>query len=265
MWPLTTQAAKIALAMRYVVKGHESRSSIDMFRRYRLLDYFYTAFHQASTDGTPVLYPLWFNYPQDSNTFPIDLQFFFGDSILVSPVTGANVTFVEIYLPDDIFYDFSTFEPVQGHGANITLTNVNFTTIPVHIRGGVVLPLRAEGTMTTTELRATDFQFVVAPGTNGSASGSLYIDDGVSIANTEVASVQMEFEKGRLTVDGTFVESTGVKVASAVFLNVDSKPSRVELNGSSVKDSQISFDSKTKVLTVTLGIDFDAGFTVSYS
>jgi alpha-glucosidase len=113
--------------------------------RYRLLDYFYTAFHKASVVGSPVVNPLWFKYPMDTTTFGIDLQFLFGDSILVSPVTEENITMVTIYLPKDKFYDLATFTPVEGTGQNMTLTDVNFTMIPLHIRGGAVLPLRTAG------------------------------------------------------------------------------------------------------------------------
>jgi hypothetical protein len=54
--------------------------------RYRLLDYFYTAFHEASLQGTPVVSPMWFKYPKDTAIYPIDFQWFFGGSILVLPV-----------------------------------------------------------------------------------------------------------------------------------------------------------------------------------
>ena len=60
--------------------------------RYHLLDYFYTAFHKASVNGSPIVNPLWFKYLTDTATF------------------GS------IYLPKDKFYDFATFSPVEGTG-----------------------------------------------------------------------------------------------------------------------------------------------------
>jgi alpha-glucosidase (family GH31 glycosyl hydrolase) len=109
------------------------------------------------------------------STYGIDLRFFFGDWILVSPVTDEDATSVSIYLPKDQFYDFATLAPVDGTGQRVTLSNVSLTEIPLHICGGAALPLRAKGAMTTTELRAQDLQFVVAPGTDGTAAGTLYV------------------------------------------------------------------------------------------
>ena len=139
--------------------------------RYRLIDYIYTAFHRAHLDGTPILNPLWFKYPTDSNTFDLDLQFFFGDSILVSPITEENKTSVEAYFPNEIFYDFQTLRAIGIQGSNMTL-NANLTEIPLHIRGGSILPLREKGTMTTKALRNVDFEILVAPNSNGTAKGS---------------------------------------------------------------------------------------------
>jgi alpha-glucosidase len=126
--------------------------------RYRLMD-----FHQASADGSPVVHPLWYHYPEDTSTYPIDFQFLFGPSILVSLVTEENSISANIHLPNDT-YDFLTLAPVIGEGKSATLNNVDFTEIPVYTVGGSILPLRVNGTMTTTELRKTDFELVVAPG-----------------------------------------------------------------------------------------------------
>lgn len=229
------------------------------------MDYFYTTFHQAHLDGTPVLNPLWYIYPNDASTFPVDLQFFFGKSILVSPVTQENSTSVSAYFPKDVFYDFQTLAPFQGQGSIVTLDNINFTSIPVHIRGGVILPLREKGSMTTTILRKTDFEFVVAPGTNGIASGSLYMDDGVSITQKTSTTVGMKFAKGLLTVAGQFAFPTGVDVARVRFLGVAKAPHSVKLNGKEVKQASVSHDASSHVLSVELGIAFTKGFSVQFS
>ncbi|KAJ3513859.1 hypothetical protein NLJ89_g2723 [Agrocybe chaxingu] len=177
-----------------------AKNAIDI--RYRLMDYIYTAFHQAHIDGTPILHPVWFKYPKDANTFAIEHQFFYGDSILVSPVTDEGATSISIYLPRDVFYDFTTLAPLQGTGSSVTLTDVDLTKIPVHIKGGTVLPLRVSSAMTTTLLQQTDFEFVVAPDGRGAASGSLYIDDGENLVQRGTTEVGMVFRGG--TIDGVW-------------------------------------------------------------
>jgi alpha-glucosidase len=232
---------------------------------YRLLDYIYTAFHQAKIDGTPVLNPLWFIYPKDPATYPIDLQFFYGSSLLVSPVTEENSTSVTIYLPSDIFYNLQTLAPVQGHASNVTLTNIPFTEIPLHIRGGVILPMRVASAMTTTQLRKTDFEFVVAPGTNGKASGALYLDDGVSITPSSTTEVTMSYANGQLIVQGEFRFKTGVRVAGVKFLSVSQAPKSVRINGRNVGEKAISYDAATQVLAVNIGLPFVGDMMVQYT
>jgi len=216
-------------------------------------------------DGTPVLHPLWFKYPKDSNTYALDHQFFFGDSILISPVTDDDATSVSIYLPRDTFYDFATLAPVQGSASNINLSNVNFTRIPLHIKSGVVLPLRAQSAMTTKALRKNDFEFIVAPNVHGEASGSLYIDDGESIVQAASTQVKMSFKNGKLDVSGSFGFATGVNVSRIRFLGVNSTPKQVIVDGKVKGASQVSYDSANKVLDVSIGKPFVKGFSVRYS
>ncbi|KAF8870107.1 family 31 glycoside hydrolase [Gymnopilus junonius] len=196
LWPSVAQAARNALDIRY-----------------RLLDYIYTAFHQAHTDGTPVVHPFWFKYPKDTNTFAIDHQFF-----LAIPSS-------------DIFYDFATLAPVQGTASYITLPDVNFTTIPLHIKGGAVLPLRSQSAMTTTTLRKIDFELVVAPDVHDQATGQLYADDGESISPPSSTQVKMVFANGKLNVSGSFGYNLGVNVQRVRFLGIASSPKRVLVNG----------------------------------
>ncbi|KAI0317397.1 alpha-glucosidase [Amylostereum chailletii] len=242
-WPLVADAARNVLAIRY-----------------RLMDYIYTAFHQASLDGTPVLQPLWFQYPSDPSTWALELQFLYGPSILVSPVTEDNSTSVTLYLPQDRFYDLVTLAPVVGNATTLTLTGVNYTDIPLHIRGGAVLPLRANGTMTTTALRATDFEFVVAPGADGRARGALYLDDGVSVVQAGMTEVAMAYADGVLKVDGAFGYATDVKVARVRVLGVQAKPGSVQVDGA---EKEFAYDAEREVVSVEVGKALTGGWELT--
>lgn len=192
-----------------------ARKALDA--RYRLLDYLYTALHQSSTDGSPSVYPLFFMYPSDENTYGIDYQFLLGESILVCPVFEDDSQSVTFYLPDDIFYDFWTLEEVRGSGKNLTLDNVAWTDIPVYIRGGSIVPLRSESANTTVTLREKNFDLIVASGQDGTANGVLYLDDGESI-NGDESLIKFEWDGTTLHASGSFGYASGLEVQKVVIL-----------------------------------------------
>lgn len=200
-WPLTTDAARKVIPVRY-----------------RLLDYFYTAFNRQTKTGLPALNPLFYHYPEDANTFGIEYQFFFGDDILVSPVLEENSTSVSIYLPNETFYDFWTLETVQGTGAYINLTDVGFDSIPLHIRGGAILPLRAESANTTTELRKQNFVLWIAPNSTNQAHGLLYLDDGDSLEQDGTSNIVFTYDNGDFSMAGDFGYETDVVIQNITVL-----------------------------------------------
>ncbi|KAJ5819276.1 glycoside hydrolase family 31 protein [Penicillium riverlandense] len=202
-WPIVADAARGAIATRY-----------------KLLDYMYTNFHRQSTTGAPMLTPLMWEYPDDANTFAIDLQFFHGDAFLVCPVTTPNETSVTFYMPKDTFYDFDTFEKIEGKGANMTRNNVGYSEIPVYIRGGNIIPMRTKSAYTTTALRREDFELIIAPGAHGRASGDLYLDDGDSLEPTETSLLHFSYNKGVLEMDGSFGYQPDVKISTIKLLDV---------------------------------------------
>ncbi len=58
--------------------------------RYQLMPYIYTLASKVTRDGTIMMRPLVFAYPNDKNTWGITDQYLFGSSILVNPVTHSH-------------------------------------------------------------------------------------------------------------------------------------------------------------------------------
>lgn len=201
-----------------------ARKVIDI--RYRLLDYIYTALYQQTVDGTPLLNPVFYLYPDDEATFGLDMQYFYGDALLVAPVTEENATSVDVYLPDDVFYDWYTQQQIEGNGSYITVADQALTDIPLYLRGGVIVPLRAESANTTTALREKDFALLIVLDRNSTAKGQLYLDDGVSLEQTNGTTlVQFSYADGKLVAEGTFGYGSGVVVSNITILGYDGSSS----------------------------------------
>ncbi|KAK1090712.1 hypothetical protein LTR48_007762, partial [Friedmanniomyces endolithicus] len=206
---------------RYPIVAEAARNAIAT--RYQLLDYMYTAFYDQNQSGTPTVQPMFFVYPEDRNANSLAYQYFYGPGIMVAPVTIENSTTTDIYMPDDIFYDYYTHETVRGHGAMVTLTNVAYTTIPLYYKGGAIVALRANSANTTAELRKQDFSIVIAPGLNGTASGSLYLDDGVSIEQAATSYIDFKYDaSGHFAMTGSFGYDAGVSITSITVLGKNS-------------------------------------------
>jgi alpha-glucosidase len=172
---------------------------------------------------------------------------------------------MSLYLPEDTFYDFLTYAPIHGEGAIVNLPDVPYTSIPVYIKSGVVLPLRVNSANTTTMLRQQDFELVVAPTSSGTASGQLYIDDGVSVTqNKRTTEAVFKFAHGKLIAEGQFASSNWVSLVS--FLGVTKVPSVVEVNGRPLSKNDIRYNATNSVLRVNGSIPLNGhGFFVSYS
>ncbi|AEO55839.1 glycoside hydrolase family 31 protein [Thermothelomyces thermophilus ATCC 42464] len=206
---------------RWPTVAEAARKAIDI--RYRLLDYIYTAFQQQTVDGTPAVSPMFFLYPNDANTFGLDLQYFYGPGLLVAPVTEEGATSVDVYLPKDIFYDWYTHKAIRGQGKTIRVSNQGLTDIPLFLRGGVIIPARVKSAMTTTELREQNFELLIPVGADGTATGQLYLDDGVSLEQKGTTLITFRYRNGVLTARGTFGYHTKAKITKVTVIGASRK------------------------------------------
>ena len=161
---------------------------------------------------------MFFHYPNDAKANALQYQYFYGPGLLVAPVTEENSTSTTIYLPDDVFYDYYTHATVRGTGAEITLDDVAFTSIPLYYKGGSIVALRANSANTTTELRKENFKLIIAPALDGTAKGDLYLDDGESVEQKATSVIHFAYAKGVFTTSGSFGYDAGVSIESVVVL-----------------------------------------------
>ena len=170
---------------------------------------------------------------------PLQYQYLWGPGVMVAPVTGQNTTKGNVYLPDDIFYDFYSHKTVRGHGESIT-KDVPYTTIPLYYKGGSIVAQRAASANTTTELRKNNFEIIIAPGLDGTASGSLYLDDGVSLEQPATSYIQFHYsKKGKFRMTGSFGYNAGVSIEAVIVLGESSSSTSSGENASADASSKV--------------------------
>ncbi|CDN13620.1 Alpha-glucosidase [Richelia intracellularis] len=142
--------------------------------RYRLLPYLYSLFWSAANTGSPILRPLFYHYPQDSQTYELYDQVLLGSSLMAAPVYRPGVESRSVYLPAGTWYDWWTGESRTGE--KYILAHAPLEKMPIYIREGSIIPL-APVMQYVGELAVDELRLLVAPGTG---EFTLYEDDGTS-------------------------------------------------------------------------------------
>jgi alpha-D-xyloside xylohydrolase len=108
--------------------------------REKLRPYIMKHMKVASRDGTPVMRPLFYDFPNDKACYVVDDQFMFGPDIMVAPVTEAGERSRKIYFPvGSEWVDTRSGKKYKGGQTidySLTLEN-----IPVFTRNGIDLKL----------------------------------------------------------------------------------------------------------------------------
>jgi alpha-glucosidase/alpha-D-xyloside xylohydrolase len=165
--------------------------------RYQLMPYLYSAVHECTGTGMPVIRALWLHYPGDAAAVARGDEYLWGRDMLVAPVVEKGATSRKVYLPIGTWHDFWTNERQEG-GREVTRA-VDLETMPLYVRGGAIIPMdpvrqyTAEKTDAPTDLK-------VYPGADGSFL--LYDDDGGTFDHRkgEWTAIQMTYNDARRTL-----------------------------------------------------------------
>jgi mannosyl-oligosaccharide alpha-1,3-glucosidase len=162
--------------------------------RYALLPVWYTAFHEASVSGAPIVRPQYYMHPSDDKGFGLDDQYYIGDSgLLAKPVTKEGATSVDIYIADDEkYYDYFDFSIVSGAGKTHSRPTP-LERIPLLMQGGHVIPRKDRPRRSSGLMRWDPYTLVVVLDRKGNAAGELYFDDGNTFEYRDGAFVHRRF------------------------------------------------------------------------
>jgi alpha-glucosidase (family GH31 glycosyl hydrolase) len=128
------------------IAAHTSdERAISLFRhfarvRMNLLPYLAEEGRYAAENGTPLMRPLFLDWPDDPTCWRTADQYAFGRSLLVAPVVEEGATTRTLYLPAGSWVDIWDGAAFEG-GQWITV-DAPWDRIPVFAREGTVIPLR---------------------------------------------------------------------------------------------------------------------------
>lgn len=107
--------------------------------RYRLIPYIAGAAEQAARTGLPLMRAMPLAFPHDRAARGFELQYLFGDALLVAPITRAGGT-VEVWFPaGEAWHDLATGERIAGGQSRVIARAID--DLPAWGREGHVLCL----------------------------------------------------------------------------------------------------------------------------
>jgi len=214
------------------------RPGIELMKKYftlrvQLLPYLYTYSWLAHRDSTPILRPLYLQYPDLEEAYRHPHQYFFGEQMLVAPVLdpSGNQT---VYLPPGNWRDFFTGKPHPG--ATTFTAHYAVDETPVFVREGAVIP--QQGPSEYSDARPLDRLILNVYG-SGDGRFDLYEDDGISLdydrqqAHTNIAHSVSGDGVHRLSIAATVGSYPGQPPARSYELRVFTgrKPASAAVNG----------------------------------
>lgn len=147
--------------------------------RHELIPYLYTMNHRAYEEDIPLVLPMYYHYPECSQAYEVPNQYEFGSQLLAAPVTmphisRLNVAKVNVWLPENLYFDFFTGRKYQGGRMMTMYRDIN--SMPVLAKAGAIIPMTSE--IQNVEANPHSLCIHVFAGSDGAFT--LYEDDGIS-------------------------------------------------------------------------------------
>lgn len=226
--------------------------------RYSLFPYIYTAARETYDTGIGMCRPLYYEYPDEEEAYMYEGEYFFGDDILVAPITEPTVDGAvskkEIWFPEGNWWSVSADQLIEGP----CVMTMEFAAdqIPYFYREGSVIPLNPSDVRSVMDPYSAIVLDVVA-GKEG--KGRLYEDKG---DHSDYAEIYAHTEIVHNVDDGTeeyiIMPRSGIDedlVATRKWtINIRNagSPEDIMLNGIRISEGGWRYDAEKRLLTVDI-------------
>ena len=228
--------------------------------RYSLFPYIYTMAREAYDTGVSLCRPLYYEFPDDEESYAYENEYMFGNDILVTPITEASVNGIsrkDIWFPKGKWWSAATNELIEGP----CVKTMEFTQsqIPYFFRQGKMIPFNPAEIKDVTEYPDALIINAVA---GGNGTSTLYEDAfdtqdyADNYATTTLTSVSKDGKNEFVIAPRKTIGNkiAGLKDARAYTFRIynSNSPEYVAVNGKKVNNDSYSYDSATKTLTVNV-------------
>lgn len=203
-----------------------SRTAIN--RRYRLMPYLYTLFHEAATTGMPIIRPTFFADIKDENLRDEQQSFLLGENLLVIPRWAEDLK-----MPEGDWQDIAFEETDDTYQAIVKL------------RDGAIVPM-GPVIQSTEEYSTAKLTLLINPDEAGNASGSLYDDAGEGYGYQEGDYAILDFSASK-----TAENILEVSVKQTEGTRKTAREYRIGL----VKDGKIKYSDWSSTDTIEIDLD----------
>jgi len=168
--------------------GYESQQIVADYMRLRheLIPYIYTINKEQSEGGLPLVMPMYYNYPHESQAYRVKDQYTFGSEMMVAPFVDPmdvklGVSKKAVWFPQGSWFNLFTGERFEG--GRTSLIYGDLAEIPVFVKAGGIIPLAVLDKDRTGSIKQgvdlpTIIDVHIFPGPD--STYLLYEDDGIS-------------------------------------------------------------------------------------
>lgn len=159
--------------------------------RHKMIPFLYSASCETSEKGLPLIEPMYYEYPEESDAYVCEGQYLFGRQLLVAPITEKSSDFTgfvikKVWLPEGKWTDFFTGDEYEGGEWKNMVRPLDYLPVLVREGGFFVLDRESRGNQVELPKRLTVYAF------SGNGYYTLNEDEEGKSAVTEFKSEQQE-------------------------------------------------------------------------